>query len=276
MPPHDGLSAAGAQSWSPLVTETISTDAIEALLSRRVPYVHVPRFLEPAWCEEIVRRFDAAIADLPDHQSLTMGPALLDALVRPIEVFVDSSNSEEYFTHVAQDAPRMRRLFIGGDDPLEKMSRAWSGAGWTRVPAAEDESRRYHPDAIWALRRASAPPHVDTYERDRQTALARFQRHFNYNVYMQNADSGGEFIIYNRNAADAPPGTPPALDSDLAAALLDNVERLEHRPAPGDLLIFDAMQYHEVTHVDGLRRPRIQVHSNLLADPVRREFLFFV
>jgi hypothetical protein len=207
-----------------------------------------------------------------------MGPALLDTLAKPVELFVDADDQDEYFAHVAEDASRVRALFAGGDDPLEKMRSAWRGAGWIEVPAAEDERRRYHPDAVWGLRRAAAPPHVDSYEHDRRIALSRFGRRFNYNVYLQNADAGGVFVVYNHTSApDASPDSEPrALDSAWAAKLLGDAERLEHRPAPGDLVIFDAMRYHEVTQVDGARTPRIQVHSNMLLDPATREFLFFV
>lgn len=260
-------------AWSPLVAETFSAKEIEVLLARGAPYVHVPRFLDPAWCAEIVRRFHSTIDSLPDHQSLRMGPALFDTLARPVEMFVDSEDSDEYFTHVAADAPRVRNLFAGGDDPLEKMRRVWLNAGWNEVAAAEDEQRRYHPDAIWALRQAAAPPHVDAFEHDRHITLSRYERRFNYNVYIQNADSGGHFVIFNRTGSD---DQPRSFDAAQSAALFNGTPRLEHRPSPGDLVIFDAMFYHEVTRVDGMRTPRIQVHSSMLLDPAAREFLFFV
>jgi hypothetical protein len=273
----DEMASGSNPPWRPLVTDSLSPEAIDAVLQRRVPYVHVPGFIDPAWCEEIIRRYDAALDTVPDHRGLTMGPALLDALVMPVELFVDSRDSSRYFTHVAEDAARMRALFNGGDDPLAMMRQAWGAAGWTEVDAAEDAQRRYHPDAIWGLRRAAAPPHVDAYEHDRQIALSRFDRRINYNVYLQNGESGGHFVIYNRCASSqASDAEPRALDAEWSAKLLAGAERLEHRPAPGDMVIFDAMTYHEVTAVDGMRTPRIQIHSNMLLDSSSREYVFFV
>ena len=276
--PREQQSGPDAGSWVPLVADSVSPAAIEALLARRVPYLHVPGFLDPSWCAEVIRRFWATMDTLPDHRSLSMGPALFDTLVKPVEFFVDANDQDEYFAHVAEDAPRVRGLFAGGDDPLDKMRSAWRTAGWIEVPAVEDEHRRYHPDAIWALRRAAAPPHVDSYEHDRQIALSRFGRRFNYNVYLQNADSGGFFVLYNYTSSPEAPADrePRALDAAWTAKLLGGAERLEHHPAPGDLVIFDAMQYHEVTQVDGARTPRIQIHSCMLVDEATREFLFFV
>ena len=269
--------SAARDGWLPLLTDTFAAAEIEAVLSRTVPYVHVPRFLAPAWCDEVIERFNRAIEQLPDHQSLTMGPMLFDTLARPVEMFADTANPEEYFTYVDGDAPRVRALFSGGVDPLEKMRRAWRDAGWSETPAAEDEHRRYHPDVVWGIRRAAAPPHVDTYEHDREIALSRFDRRFNYNVYLQNADAGGMFVAYGRYADESVSGGGRwSFDRVLDPSALHGAARFEHRAAPGDLVIFDAMLYHEVTAVNGESNRRIQVHSSMLLDPTNREFLFFV
>jgi hypothetical protein len=260
-------------AWRPSVRECLDSEAIASLVGRRVPYVHVPSFLDPLWCEEIVRRFTETVAALPDHQSLTMGPMRFDTLARPVEMFVDTQSAGDYFSRVAEDAPRVRALFEGGDDPLELVRRAWRADGWVEVAAEEDAKRRYHSDVVWGIHEAFAPPHVDAYEHERVLALSRFPRHINFNVYIQNADRGGEFIIYNRCADRSVPGSRAAC---LEHADLEGVARLEHRASAGDLVIFDAMFYHEVTQVDGSTRRRVQTHSNMLVDPGSREFLFYV
>lgn len=259
--------------WRPLVVDRLTGTELDAILERRVAYVHVPGFLSAPWCDEIVRRFNAVIGSLPDHQGQRMGPALFDTLARPVEMFVDSTDPDRYFNHVAEDAMRIRRLFEGGDDPLLMMRRIWREAGWQEVAAAENETRHYHPDAIWGLRDAAAPPHVDAYEHDRQIALSRWTRRLNYNVYIQNAAAGGHFVIFNETGSDQ---KPRALEGDAATALRETAEQIVHRPSPGDLVIFDAMLYHEVTQVSGAETARIQVHSNMLVQPDSREFLFFV
>lgn len=260
-------------TWAPLVAERLSGAEIDAVVARKVPYVHVPRFLEQSWCAEVVRRFCAALDDLPDHRSLVMGPAVLDALARPVELYFDAPDRDVYFTHAAEDAARVRGLFDGGEDPLEKMRAIWRAAGWTELPAVEDERRRYLPDAVWGLRKAAALPHVDAYERDRPVALSRFERHINFNVYLQRPDAGGVFAVYHRYAEM---GTGEGrFEPILDPAALRETERVEHLPSPGDLVMFDATLYHEVMPVDGTRNARIQEHSNILVDPGLRECLFF-
>jgi hypothetical protein len=206
---------------------------------------------------------------------MRMGTMLFDSMAWPVEMFVDRDEFDEYFTHVADSAVRIRRLFIGGTDPLLSMRRVWSDAGWQEVAAQEDDGRTYLPDAVWGIRDAWAPPHVDAFEHDRPTALSRFRRRFNFNVYIQNPDRGGEFIVFNRYG-EIDSDLPRGLDPDLSARLLGTVERIVHRPTPGDLVIFDAMQYHEVGSVAGANRARVQLHCCILADAAAREFAFFV
>ncbi|UJR84382.1 2OG-Fe(II) oxygenase [Sandaracinus amylolyticus] len=265
-----------ASPWEPLVVDRLGPAALDALIDRRVPYVHVPRFLDPAWCDEVVARFSRAIEELPEHRELRMGPMCFDALAKPVELFVDSSDPAAYFAHAAADAPRVRALFAGGDDPLEKMRDAWRAHGFREVPSSEGEDRTYNPDTVWAIRSAVGPPHVDWYERERPSALSRFPRRLNYNVYLQRPDSGGHFVVYRRFATDVARNEQPWRDPEAAAASLRGVERVEHQPAPGDLVIFDAHGFHEVTRVDGSRRRRVQVHACALVDPATRELSFFV
>lgn len=268
-----------ADSWLPLILPSLTPAVVDLVMNRAAPFVRIPGFLSLEWCDEIVRRFEQAMEEVPDQRGMRMGTMLFDSLAWPVEMFVDRREFDEYFSYVADSHARIRRLFSGGTDPLMSMRRVWSEAGWTEVPAQEDDSRHYLPDAVWGIRDAFAPPHIDAFEHDRPggrpTALARFPRRFNFNVYIQNPDQGGEFIVFNRYGAsdsDVPRGLAP----NLAAQLLGGVERIVHRPTPGDLVIFDARLYHEVGAVEGRDKARVQQHCCILADPATREFAFFV
>src|SRR5690349_20608277 len=103
-----GAARLPSSGWTPLVCAALTPAGIETLLARDVPYVHVPRFLVPVWCDEVVCRFNAALDSQPDHRSLAMGPAVLDALARPVEMFVDAADQQTYFTYATEDAPRVR------------------------------------------------------------------------------------------------------------------------------------------------------------------------
>lgn len=264
-----------SDSWKPLILPSLTPAAVDILLSRTVPFIRIPGFLSAEWCAEIIRRFELAMEEVPQQRGMRMGTMLFDSLAWPVEMFVDRDEFDEYFIHVADSARRIRRLFAGGTDPLVAMRQVWNEAGWKEVPAEEDADRRYLPDAVWGIRDAFAPPHVDAFEHDRPTALSRFQRRFNFNVYIQNPDKGGEFIVFNRHG-ETHSDLPRGLDPELSARVLGGVERIVHRPTPGDLVIFDAMQYHEVGAVEGGDRARIQEHCCILAEPATREFAFFV
>ncbi len=268
-------AVSSSDSWQPLVLPRLTPAAVDILMNRTYPYICIPGFLSPEWCAEIVQRFERAMEEVPHQRGMRMGTMLFDSLAWPVEMFVDRDEFDEYFTHVADSASRIRRLFAGGTDPLHTMRQVWSEAGWKETPVEEGPGRAYQTDAVWGIRDAFAPPHVDAFEHDRRNALSRFQRRFNFNVYIQNPDRGGEFIVFNQYAA-MDSDVPRGLDPELSAQLLGGVERIVHRPTPGELVIFDAMMYHEVGVVEGANKARIQEHCCILAEPAAREFTFFV
>lgn len=273
--PAESPVAFSAEAWKPRVLPHLTTEVVDLLLDRACPYVCIPGFASPDWCAELVRRFERAMDEVPQQRGMRMGTMLFDSLAWPVEMFCDREPFDEYFTHVEDSARRIRALFAGGPDPLLAMREVWRAAGWTEVAAEEGPGRRYLPDAFWGIRDAWAPPHVDAFEHDRQGALSRFSRRFNFNLYVQSPDRGGEFTVFNRfGTSDST--VPRGLDAAWSAKILGGVERIVHRPVPGELVIFDAMLYHEVGAVDGATRARIQQHCCILAEPTTREFAFFV
>lgn len=273
--PVDAPAAFSAEAWKPLILPRLTPDVVDILMDRTRPYVCIPEFASAEWCAEVVRRFERAIDEVPHQRGMRMGTMVFDSLAWPVEMFVDRDEFDEYFTHVADSARRIRGLFAGGTDPLLAMREVWREAGWTEAAVEEGPGRTYLPDAFWGIRDAWAPPHVDAFEHDRPSALSRFPRRFNFNLYIQNPDQGGEFIVFNRfGTSDSK--VPRGLDAAWSERLLGGVDRIVHRPTPGELVIFDAMLYHEVGAVQGANRARIQDHCCILAEPAAREFTFFV
>lgn len=263
----------------PLVLDELEMRAVEALLAREIPWVLVPSFLRPEWCAEVASRFEEVMSTLPERRKVPLGPTIGDTLVEPVEMFIDTPHPEAYFAAAARDAHLVRDLFEGGEDPLRKMQEFWHSAGWRELPAEEGPGQCYLPDLIWAVHHGAVPPHVDRFEQERTNSLSRFPRRLNYNVFIQNPDKGGEFAVYGRfrGSESVPAGRKNyGFEPDLAEAIVEGCDRRVHHPAPGDLILFDALLYHEVLPVEGYERTRITVHSNILLNPPEKELLFFV
>src|SRR5206468_11004011 len=100
--------------------------------------------------------------ECPENK-LQVGPAYLQALVRPLDLHMHAPDMSEYFARAHQEAPRVREMYVGGEDPLVKLRSMWEAAGWTCAIAAEVEGT-YQPDLIWSIiGGGQQAPHVDTY-----------------------------------------------------------------------------------------------------------------
>src|SRR5262249_7861076 len=153
-----------------------------------VPMVVVERFLSAEWCGEIAKRFDAEIARTGRHVIESVPGIVLKTLARTIEL-VDAF-PRDYLAAVDDDAPRVRRLFDGGPDPLALVDAEIARAGWRRAPAVLDGAP-CHPDLVWAMSPGSASPvHVDTFLIHHPCALSRYAKRIGYNAFVRPSEAG--------------------------------------------------------------------------------------
>lgn len=275
--------------WEPLTSDTLSPEAIRLLLTDDVPYVRIPNFLEPNWCAEVSRRYVERLKEFPENE-WEVGPCKLKSLVGPLDLVMHSDDMSAYFATADKESARVREIYEGGEDPLAKLRKNWEDAGYTHQIAAED-GRPYLPDLIWSLIDSGRQaPHVDTYQSDRVTSLSRYGRRISWNLFLQEPDSGGGFIVYQRRKQRVTVVGPDGMTFEAAGpeivedmpwnaepeqilALMEGYPSADYTPVCGDLIIFDACNYHDVMANTG---HRIVGHSNIAVDPIERDFAFYV
>lgn len=256
--------AVAERTWAPVVADRLRPEHIAGLLDQRIAYVLIPGLLPRDWCAEITRRFVAFLAAHPEHH-IFFRTNYVDTVVLAMNFFMRPDGEpgapvlDEYFARVATDRAALRALYAGGGDPYALVSELWRESGYAPVTAEED-GRPYHTDVLWGMcSPALAPPHVDTYHREAACSLSRFPSRFSCNTFIQPSLGGGHFRVYRHRQNDGPfrrePPPPCA----------------EYIVRPGDLLVFDAGHYHEVTPVEG-EQHRLFSHMAVLLDPASREY----
>jgi hypothetical protein len=263
--------AEGALGWAPEIAAELSARHIEDLLAQKISYVRIPGFLSADWCEEITRRFRAFAEQHPDHRvHLRPTKAIdvtIDAVVFPMNFFVQTRpvRLQEYLARVPGDRPSLRAIYEGGTDPFERVRAYWQGAGWTVLPAFEG-SRPYHTDVLWGtVNSGESPPHVDTYHLETECSLSRYPQRFSCNAFIQPPESGGNFKVFKLRREDLPSGTRD-LPPDTPCA--------EYEVKAGDLVVFDAGNYHAVAPCFG-KRHRLCAHMAVGIDRPARECSIF-
>lgn len=258
-------------TWEPIVAPAVTSEAIAALLSGEAPYLRLPGFFGVAWCDELARRFHAMAAERPDHRVQLDGGAYMDTLGFSIEI---ARSMEKYFRGVAEDAPRMRAIYQGGDDLIAKLNEQFTAIGWSVVVAAEGD-QPYLTDIVLGGPGSRTPLHKDTYVVEYpDCCLSRFGYRLGANAYLHRPEAGGELVIYRRRhlSGEGQGGDgSPWIDQSF----VEGVEHVAYRPEIGDMVIFDSYRYHEILLSRG-SEPRLAAHTTILVDAARSEVSFVV
>jgi hypothetical protein len=242
---------------------------IDAVMAQEISFICVRGFLSVAWCSEITRRFLDFIERHPERR-IRLSPdaktnVTIDAVALPMNVFVQSRppRLDEYFAHARTEQADVRRIFEGGDDPVRKVREYLSASSWNVVPATE-AGQAYLTDIVWGtLGGTQAPPHVDSYHLETACSLSRFKRRFSFNTFIQRPETGGNFKVFRWRKEDGPFPGPSLVDS------------AEYEVSPGDLIMFDAGNFHEVQMMAG-QRHRLFSHMAVGMDPDLRECSIFI
>lgn len=258
--------------WEGVAAPRLRAGDIAALLDGTLAYLRVPRFLEPARCAELSSRFLAGPRPLYERrdygvvQTLELGHMLASL----------PKQEARYFAEAPALAARLRE-FYAGTDPLARLRDAFAEAtGWSCVEARAG-GRAYLTDFIWGFPPgATVPLHEDSAAlMDRAAgASGAFERHLTWNAYLSVSERGGLFRVYRRRRRPGDEGFKLE-PHGYAAGVVAGAERAECAPEAGDLILFDAENYHEVTRVEGARA-RIAGHSFLGVSPGRGEFGFWI
>lgn len=255
--------------WAPVIADRLLPEHVDGLLSQKIPYVLIPGFLSTDWCAEIVNRFKTFIAEHPDKQIRLQPNArtnvAVDAVALPMNLFVQSKPArlEEYFSLVSRDQPNVRRLFEGGKDPYQAISSFLQAAEWKVLPAVEGD-QPYLTDIVWGTTgQMAAPTHVDSYHLETQCSLTRFKHRFSFNTFIQRPETGGNFRVYRWRKKDGDFG--------------DRGRQVwaEYAVRAGDLLFFDAGNFHEVKEMSGPVH-RLFSHMAVGLDPASHECSIFI
>lgn len=265
----DTPEAPVAGGWTPRIISSLTEQDIRDVLALEVPYLLIPGFLASGWCAEITRRFMEFVRTHPEN-ALPMKPCSVDTVVLPMNVFMrpddakGPSNLDAYFARVPGDRATLRKMYEGGPDPFPLLQKLWRGVGWREVET-EDRGRPYHTDVLWGLPSPGySPPHVDSYHLETPCSLNRFRRRFSCNLFIQSPEEGGNFRVFRLRKQDGGwNGRPPGVAS------------AEYVVRAGDLLLFDALNYHEVLPVGGDRH-RVFSHTVAVFDPELGEYSLFV
>jgi len=219
----------------------------------RASVLRIPKYYAPAEAEQLASR----LVSHPRRNQYGLAPSV-GKVGSPYYDAAANEESESHYWHEARQwIQAIRNAFLPGLSPVDRLRLDLDEHTSGGARLLRDRSGR--PAFVGLSRvfeRAEAEPHVDRLEWD--APIGRFRRvpirQIAANVYLAVPEHGGELQIWNNKptARDYEALRNPA-SYGLRKELLGAPD-VEIRPAPGELILFDAQKIHAVAPSSGKSR----------------------
>ncbi len=218
----------------------LSTESLEALLDNRIAAIAIPGFATRDECQA----FAVALSDVPLQYYKVGRPA---GYVGMTFIQYMRKGKEEYFENVASAAENVRRVTSRSFDPVERfIRRLGEGTNFSVSVAHEPGYGQYFAGIIRILSGGN-DIHIDfapQFAKDH--VVGRIAAQLTWNVYVDDAASGGETTIWNRPWM---PTGDPEQDSrypHFTREELAGAEAFAFKARAGDVMIFNSRNPHQV------------------------------
>jgi hypothetical protein len=240
--------------WHTTAERPLTPESLDAVFDNEVPVVRIKDFCTPDEC----RAFAAAIAK-GRMQTYRLAPV---GYIGTAQVeYRWGHQKSEYFEAAARAWKDWQDVVNAAWDPLDRLIRVLSEVSGVPVGVADE------PDfgRLFAgiIRRAPrgigrhadyAPFNAPDYQ------IGKIEAQLGWNLFLEVPGSGGETILYNRPwNAEVRPGEEPPMSYGLGDDVIAGAASVRYSARPGDVVIFNSRNPHEVS--PGTGGERLQIGS---------------
>ena len=238
--------------WHTTAEQPLSADSLGAVFDNEVPVVRIKAFCPPEEC----RAFSAAIAK-GRMQTYRLAPVGYIGMAQ-VEYRWGHQKSE-YFEAAARAWADWHDVVDAAWDPLDRLIRVLSEVSGVPVGVAQEPG--FGRLFAGIIRRAShgigrhadyAPFNAPDYR------IGQIDAQLAWNLFLEVPRSGGETILYNRPwTAEVGPGEEPPMSYGLGDEVIAGAASVRYAARPGDVVIFNSRNPHEVPPGEGGERLQI-------------------
>lgn len=263
----DAVRSPDASEWEAHEELELTAENLEALFDNRIPAIRIRGFASPDECASVV----AAIRDIGMqhiyHFKNADGDALSDVETGYIGLTHYNYRHKprgEYLAEVPQAYAYRNRVFERSFDAVGRMIERLGAVSDGAVGVAEE------PDGSGELyagiiRDASTGGdlHADFAPYTaRGLAVGRVTAQISWNAWFEHPEAGGATTVHNRPWTADYEGDEIPEQYPLDRALVEGAETYTYRPSPGDAILFNTRNPHEIAGAaPGDPHSRLQVGS---------------
>ncbi|NIM25932.1 MAG: hypothetical protein GTN97_02205 [Nitrosopumilaceae archaeon] len=237
--------------WAPLIVQKSDLHRVncQSLISSDVPAIILKGFYDKKSCHSIVNKIMTAPGDYQKKNLKHIGPFLMSYATNKMEYFIQAKKTQKKFSKIfSQKENPTKRIFN-----MLKMVFPES-----KINLANEYGKKYSPFVIRIHELGkSIPVHKDHvgYE-GKEYSISNIDYQLSCVLHLQESEHGGDLVIYNKNWKKTDEkyrkiefGYSSKVVTSEKSCKISNLE-------PGDLVLINPIQYHEVTMIQG-PTPRI-------------------
>jgi hypothetical protein len=230
--------------WRTLEESDLDAETFDALLANEIPLIRLPHFLSSDECDA----FAGAVEALKDSMTMYAGTGAAAGFfgVSQYQYRQGDGDKDGYFAAVAPTKKQLSALFAATVDPLTRLRDVLATLGMSIAAATEDGYGEYFP-CIIRFATGGLFRHYDYAPFNTPGwSIAEIDAQLTWNLYIQEALSGGQTVVYNWPASACAPGDENAKMGVLDDDARDDVATVRFRPTMGDIVFFNSRNAHQV------------------------------
>jgi hypothetical protein len=249
-PPRNPSRPALLSEWSTLEARPLSRESFSDLLDARIPAIVLPRFIDGSECLRLISNLQASGMSNYSHVNHPverLGMALMEYHLK--------GSPAEYFARVSSARETYLQAVAGiSEDPISRLARGIGESSGRPVEIAREVAtgRPYHAGTFRNVKSRGnlhfdfAPLESPGWE------IGKALHQLTWNLYL-NRPVGGTLRVYAREYQPSDERLRVPGQYFYNHQVVSKAGFFEYSPVPGEVVLFNSRNFHEIDPVEGNR-----------------------
>lgn len=236
------------KGWHQQMALPMSSENLVRLFNNEIPAIALPNFLSKSACETISTNLESLGMGTYSHVSHPVGRLGLAQME-----FHLKNNKQGYFSSRDDAKSMFGKTIAGAENPIEKLIGILSHNCSGKVGVATEPNFGEYFAGTYRNVMTQGHLHFDFAPFEAKGwGIENIISQLSWNLYL-NAPSGGNLHVFDRQYSPPDEALRVSGDYYYEQKIINNCSQYIYSPNPGDIIVFNSRNFHEVRPVNGNR-----------------------
>jgi hypothetical protein len=254
-------------AWCIEEAEHLEISSLLALFHDEIAAIRIPCFLSPNACQVMIQKiYQHNVERYSDDPEMSRVGITQGEHMHEKDLYFLYANDERRFQEDIFEESRAVLFLV-----IHALRKIWQGN--VDIAVEEGTHQLYFAGLIRSIRRTKL--HFDWAPHDAKNwTIGRISAQIAWNAYLQSSERGGTTRVYHHLWQNEDERYREQESYAYHPSLVLEDEYVEIYPHPGDLVLFNSRNYHEVERTEG-DKPRLSVSSFVGLLPSKQQLLLW-